>query len=769
MSRLARVAHALVFCSLSLPVSAQMARVPPASRVKNRTEFRPNIKPRLAIERSRGKITVDGEVDDPGWRGAGIATSFSETYPGDQTVPPIGIEVWVTYDDDNLYLAYLIEDDPGSVRANLSDRDAIFQDDYVGMILDPYRDNSWAYFLASNPYGIQGDTKIINGGQEDVGFDVVFHSEGRITDTGYQVEMAVPFRSLRFPDTPAQEWNLTFWITHPRESRSTYSWAAVDRDDPCMLCQLGTVSGIAGVKPAGRIEWLPALTGSQSAGMVDGNVPSSGLDNGRVSVEPSLGLKYSFTSNAIADVAVNPDFSQIEADAAQIDVNTTFALSFPERRPFFQEGSDLFQTPIDQVYSRSINNPLAAAKFTGRFGRTSVGYIGALDEDTPIILPFEDRSVLAATGQSYSNVLRYRRTFGTSSWVGGLVTDRRYVDRGGSGSTAGLDARVRLTRSLSVSGQFVASQTVEQTEPDLLSPDDGAILFGDGHTAAFDGESFMGYAAYLSVDHRARHLFADLDYSTSNPTFRAANGFVGQNSIHRTSLMGGYQFYFEDSFVERLMPHVITGYWWNHDRVRKDEYIWLGLEGRVKGQTSFQTRVLLVSNERFRDIDFRGLRRIELNAFSNFSDPVKIGIGGSYGRSILRNLEVPEMGRVLQMAAEGTFRPWSHFKVDASVNYVRLAREASGEETGEGYILRSRWSYQFTRRFFFRLVAQYNDFSGRLDLDPLLTYKVNPFTAIYVGSTHDFVEYPDVSGYSRDGFYQTERQIFFKLQYLFRM
>jgi hypothetical protein len=769
MVRFAHGVLALLFCSVAWPASAQTVRTPPASRIQDPLPFRPNERPNLQIGRAAAPITVDGELDDEGWSSAGIATSFSETYPGDQTVPPIGIEVWVTYDAENLYLAYLVEDRPDRIRANMSDRDAIWQDDYVGMILDPYGDNAWAYFLAANPFGIQGDTKIMNGGQEDVGFDVVYESEGRITDSGYQVELAIPFRSLRFPNAPSQEWNLTFWITHPRESRSTYSWAAMSRDDPCSLCQLGSVSGIAGVRPGGKVELLPAVTGSQSGTLVDRSAPTAGLDNDRLTAEPSLGLKYSFTSNAIADLAVNPDFSQIEADAAQIDVNTTFALFFPERRPFFQEGSDLFSTPIDQVYSRSINNPSAAAKFTGRFGRTSVGYIGGLDEDTPIILPFEDRSMLAAAGHSYSNVLRYRRTVGTSSYVGGLVSDRRYLDDGGSGSTVGVDARFMLTRSLALEGQLVASRTVEQVDPDLLPASDGEVAFGDGHTAAFDGESFGGYAAYVSVEQQARHLFFDLDFWRSNPTFRAANGFVTQNSINRSILVGGYRLYFEDSFVERLTPHFITGYWWNHDGVRKDEFAWLSLEGRFKGQTNAQLQFLLVSNERFLGQDFRGLRRVEASVYSNFSDPVKLGGGVSYGRSIARNLDVPEMGRALEIEAEGTFRPWSRLVVQPAVDYFRLSSEATGDELFSGYILRTRVNYQFTRRLFLRLITQYNDFARRLDVDPLVTYKVNPFTAVYVGSTHDFVEYPLGAGGPHEGFYQTDRQIFFKLQYLFRM
>jgi hypothetical protein len=323
--------------------SAQIVS-PVMNAVTDTLAFQPNLKPTLTVPEANGQILVDGDLDDPGWRSAAVARNFSENYPGEQTEPPIGIEAWATYDDRHIYFAFLIRDDPAAVRANLSDRDQIWQDDYVGVILDTYADNSWAYFIASNPLGIQGDTRIINNGPEDMTFDIVYWSEGRITDEGYQVEMAVPFRSLRFPDRESQNWNMTFWITHPRQSRAQYTWAGISRDDPCWFCQFGTMDGMSGVSGGGGLELLPAVTGSQAGSLRESGDPSLGFDNGRVDAEPSLGVKYSLSSNLTTDLAVNPDFSQIEADAAQVDVNTTFALFFPERRPFFQEGSDLYQT-----------------------------------------------------------------------------------------------------------------------------------------------------------------------------------------------------------------------------------------------------------------------------------------------------------------------------------------------------------------------------------------------------------------------------------------
>lgn len=751
--------------ALSSTAQTSLRQVTP--RIDDPREFKPNVRPRLDLQKAAGTISVDGDLDDAGWVGAKVATSFAETNPGDQAEPPVKLETWVTFDEENLYLAYLVEDDPARIRANMSDRDRIWQDDYVGMILDTYGDNAWAYFIAANPLGIQGDTRIVNGGEEDLGFDVVFQSEGQITDHGYQVEMAIPFRSLRFPNRDVQDWQATFWITHPRQSRSTYSWAALDRDDPCFMCQFGTLAGITGVVPGGKMELLPAFVSSQAGSLASPDNPVPGLDNGRVTAAPSLGLKYSFSSNLVADVAVNPDFSQIESDEAQIDVNTTFALNFPERRPFFQEGSDLYSTQVNQVYTRSINNPSAVGKFTGRVGRLSFGYVGGLDEDSPIIMPFEDRSRFVEAGRSYSTILRAKRTLGSASYIGAMVTDRRYLESTGSGSTFGLDSRVRLTRSLSLDGQFVASQTNEQ-EDDALSAQVGDLTFGDGYTAAFDGESFAGYAAALGLRNETRHTMVQASLETTSPTFRAANGFVTQASLNRAMLVTGYTFFFEDRFFERLTPHVISGYWWNYDGQRKDEFFWLALMGQAKGQTRFNLQYLVGSNEYFRGVDFRGLRRVEARVQSAFSDLFQFGVSTNFGPAIARNLQTPEKGNSFSLGVWGTIRPGSRLSIEPQFEFARMTSRATGEEFFEGYVARTRVNYQFSRRLFLRVVSQYNDFASRLEIDPLLTYKVNPFTAVYFGSTHDLRDFRIQDGSPVDGFYATDRQIFFKLQYLLR-
>jgi hypothetical protein len=363
---------------LCLPVAAQDNELARLERPGDGAPapFVPNLKPEVNVKRASGPIAIDGQLNDAGWLGAGRATNFSEVNPGDLTKPPVETEVMITYDDENLYLGFIAHDDPSNIRATLHDRDEMWNEDMVGIILDTYGNAQWAYEIFTNAKGIQGDL-LWTTEDEDTRFDLVFTSQATITTDGYQVEMAVPFSSLRFPDQAVQNWKATFWRIHPRSSRSEYTWAAISRDDPCNFCQYGSLRGIENVKPGGSLELFPAVVTSQSGRLANFDDPRSPFEQSGVTVDASLGARYAFTPSLTGELTVNPDFSQIESDAAQIDVNTTFALSFPERRPFFQEGSDLFNTWIDAVYTRSINEPLAGAKLIGRMGQTSIGYIGA--------------------------------------------------------------------------------------------------------------------------------------------------------------------------------------------------------------------------------------------------------------------------------------------------------------------------------------------------------------------------------------------------------
>ncbi len=729
-------------------------------------EFQPNIKPSLTLTRATGNIRIDGKLDEDAWNELIPVRNFSEVFPNDMVRPPVEMRGMMTYDADHLYVAIVVTDDPDYIRANISDRDEIWQDDYAGIILDPNRDGQGMYFIASNPLGIQADT-FISPNNEDEGFDILFRSGGQITEYGYQIELAIPFKSLRFPNADSQTWGATFWVTRPRESRNQYSWAAVTRDDPCTSCQLGEINGIQGVKAGRNLEILPSLTGGGSGALQDDDIPTSGFKNERMTLEPSLNLKYGITSEVTADVTVNPDFSQIESDEAQIDVNSTFALSFEERRPFFQEGSGLFNTEIRTVYTRSINDPIGAAKLTGRFGSVDVAYIGARDNNSPLLLPFEEKSHLLEGGHSVSNILRARHNFNNDSFIGALLTDRR-LDEGGSGSTVSMDAATRFLQKYILSGQFVYSNTVEPVDEEL-SEDVDNITFGKkGYTSALDGESFGGYAARVEFDRSARHWSFEVGYEAVSPTFRADNGFVRQNNNQTAYIWQGVTIYPEETvpFIDRIRPNMVVGSNWNFDGLQKSFFFRPSLFIQLKKQTNIQIN-WWYREENFSGIQFDGMTRVNGWVSSNFSRRVNLGVNVSVGESIARSEDVPEIGNSFDFRVWGVVRPTQRMSIQPQFSYSRLSDKETGEDFFSGYITRARIKYQFSRHFFLRTVVQYSDFSKSLEIDPLLTYKVNAFTALHVGSTHDLDQYTRTDG-AEKYFRQSSRQIFFKVQYLFR-
>ncbi|MCS5624957.1 MAG: carbohydrate binding family 9 domain-containing protein, partial [Candidatus Marinimicrobia bacterium] len=395
------------------------------------------INPVLEIKRVLNTINIDGDLTDSEWGQAKGTDYFLEIEPGDNISPQEKTEVKVAYDDQNLYVAFWAFADPKDIRASFQGRDRAWMDDWVAIFLDTYGDANTGTMVGANPYGIQMDAINNGNGKDDPSFDLVYESKGKITDDGYQVEMAIPFSSLSFPDKEVQEWKVGFYRSLPREKRSQIIWGGFDRTNPCFLCQMGTLKGIQGIKQRGNIEFLPAIVGSQISELDQNNI----LQKETALGQASLGVKYSLSSDQVAEFTINPDYSQVEADEEQVDVNTTFALFFPEKRPFFNAGNDLIDTWINAIYTRSINNPIASGRMINRGQKNSWYLLSAMDEDSPYIIPGEEQSFSLSGGRSISNIFRFRRTLEEASFFGFLATDRRMVENEGSGSVVGFDTR----------------------------------------------------------------------------------------------------------------------------------------------------------------------------------------------------------------------------------------------------------------------------------------------------------------------------------------
>lgn len=726
-------------------------------------DYVPVYHPELEIFRAAGEIKIDGELKDAGWRGAAKAANFAEHNPGDQTKPDVDTEVLITYDDHNLYVGWICYDDPGEVRATFCERDRIFSDDYVILLLDTYGEATLAYEISANPYGIPGDLIFSSAYGEDPTYDMIFESAGRITDFGYVVEMAIPFEGIRFPDRGEQAWRVDFWRNRPRESRYQYSWAAYDRDENCWPCQWGTVTGINGVRPGAGFELLPAVVSHQSGSLEDGGR----FENGDVMGDLALGISYDFSSELTAEATVNPDFSQVETDVAQIDVNTTFALFYPEKRPFFQEGSDLFNTYFNAVYTRSINDPIVAGKLTWRRGPNSVAFLSGRDEHSVITLPFEESSEFIENGKSNSNILRMRHDLGEQSHIGVVATDRRF-DSGGSGSLLGVDGQLRFMSSNSLKFQFLASHTEEVDNPSLADSSLNATLFDGGkHTAGLDGEKFWGRALFANLSRNTGSYTLEAEYIELSPTYRADNGFEPSNNWRMGKLtLGGILRFEESEILEYINTTAMAAREWNFDGVRKDEWINANLEVAFRAAQTGMHGQYMASNELFKGTQFNGIWQVHNCLHTQPSGALNLSGYINHGHRIARRDMV--MGRETSCGLSADIKPIDRLLISTQYNYIQSDDLDTGERLFSQSLIWSRLSLQLSRELSIRIVTQYNDRNSNWDIDPLLTYRINSLTVFYIGSTHDYRDL-NLADDGQEGWALSERQFFLKLQYLVQL
>ncbi len=778
--------------------------------------FQPNLNPTLNVEPTTGSFEIDGDLSDAGWQTAARAGNFSEVGPGDNTRPDVRSEALITYDESNLYVALIAYDNRDDIRASMSDRDNIFRDDYMGLLFDTYGDHAWAYEIFVNPYGIQGDLRQTSNGGEDISLDLVFESRGIVTDSGYQVELAIPFASLRFPDQTEQVWRATFWRDRQRDNRYRYSWSAQDLDNSCWLCTWGTLTGIRDIKPGTNLDILPNIIAYQSGGMNNTGIPDSDYGADDPDAELSLNVRYGLSTNSSLEVTVNPDFSQVESDAGQIDVNETFALSYPERRPFFQEGSDLYQSFVSVAYTRSINDPVAAAKLTGQWGRYSLIYLAARDDNTPLTIPLRETSFTVGLENSTVNILRGRRTFGQDSYAGFFLTDRRVdgtVDyEAGSGSVLAFDSRIRLNSNYRLQLMALGSHTKEPNGAELVD-DDSTFDYGS-KTVALDGESFKGHGLVARLNRGGRTWGFNIDYREFSPTFRPDNGRIQGNDKRTISLYTDLTFYPNKEWLIDWGPTFNMMRVFNHraeftlnpktfNSGIRDEGMNIGARFNLKGQTRVQV-TFLASRETFKGTPQTGITRGFFNFNTRPTGAIDFGGNYEYGKKVIRRLDELEMrmGLLTNLTVYGGFRISERLQVSPTLRYQKMNERdrylidhpSSPRNVYEQLILRARTDYQFNREWFLRLIVEYLDFNDSEDdnfnyvsIQPLLTYRINPFTKFYIGASWGGQHYYEGYNFTReftnpDGTtYETEHvhdhstwrlnqaQVFAKFQYLFRL
>ncbi len=723
---------------------------------------RPAVRPARAVS----PPAIDGRLDDAAWDGALRITEFVQLQPLDGAPATEDTDVYLAYDAAAIYLGFRARyTDPGMIRANRSDRDRTFRDDLVYVYFDTFLDQQRAYVFTVNAYGVQGDS-IVNsrggggfGGRRgrgggglprgDESWDALFTTAGRLVADGFTAEMAIPFKSLRYPQrdgVAAHRWGLQI-ARRIGGKDETVVWSPVSRGVAGFLPQMGVLEGMTDLSTSRNIEILPTFTAIQF-GSID--AASGDFTTADPAPEGGVNFKYGVTSNLTADFTLNPDFSQIESDRPQIELNQRFALFYPELRPFFLEGAEIFDIPgpVDAVHTRTIVDPYYGAKLTGKVGRTTLGLLYANDE-APGNLDDATDPAFGQTAQTFVGRVRY--DLYAESHVGAIVTSRELLD--GHSRLAGIDSNFRLGSTQSIAFRAMGTQHRDVDGVDRSGHYLEAVLRKQGRNLGYRFLSFV-----------------------LSPDFRTDVGFVRRVDQRRTLGDVSYQWW-PESWLVSWGPEGRYARNYAFDGHLQDEEVRLGLNFNFARNFGVNGRVSR-DMERYGGIDFFKTR---YRFFTRYSTTrFGVGAGMNRGDEIFYDEVNPFLGHETGMYSFISLRPVPRLQSDVNINTSRFTDRRSGAgEVFDVKIFRALSTYQFTERLLVRNIAEHNTFDKTLALNLLLTYRVNAGTVFYVGYD-DHHQQADLIERDRDGdgipdrlFHTTERRrtnraVFVKLQYLFR-
>jgi hypothetical protein len=650
------------------------------------------VKESVTIPRVEATAVLDGRLDDSAWQQAAVLSGFHQWMPVDGRPAEERTEVRVWYAPDAIWFGIRAYDrQPGTVRATVADRDNLDNDDHVSIYLDTFGDRRRAYVFTVNPIGQQQDgvrseggnqAASLTGGTDDLSPDFLWDSKGMRTDSGYVVEVRIPFKSLRYPTSAQQTWGLNV-VRETKRTGYTDTWTNVRRASASFLAQGGLMTGLHDMKRGVVMEIQPFFTASAN-GAVNG---AGKFERGKVDGSAGANLKLGFTAMTL-DATWNPDFSHVEADEVVVTVNERFAIFFEERRPFFLEGIELFSTPNRLVYTREIVDPIAGAKFTGKFGRYGVAYLTAVDESG-------DRNALF-------NIARLRRDIGTNSLAGITYTDK--ISGDDYNRVLSGDTRIVFGGMYFAQGQLGQSWTRDEAG------------------------SRTGQVWQAQLDRTGRSWGFNYQVNGLSDDFETQSGFVNRVGIVTGHIMNRFSIYGEPgALLETATVFFGPERTWSYDSFLGDGAI----EGNDDANFTFRFRggwqvEPKISRDfvHFVPTDYAGYElggtttdpftpRPELNNAIGTSLRVSTPTWqwgdaeaqAQYGETAI----FPEAaeGRELRLSGELSLRPQRSVRSSLQLTYSRITRERDGSEFARTIIPHVKIEYQPTRALFFRFIGEY--------------------------------------------------------------
>ena len=700
--------------------------------------------PREAIKPSKVTVppVIDGILDEQIWESTSGISGFKTFTPDYGKDMPFKTTVWIAYDDENLYYAFRCDDpEPEKIKTSVDSRDRIRLDDWVCVNLDSYNDQQTLYCLYSNASGIQMDTRYA-AGNEDLGMDLVFYSAGTIDDRGYSVEIRLPLKSIRFSNREPVMMAATFERHISRLStQGTYPPLAADQG-MAFMTQMQPLR-YDNVKHYKLFEAIPAVTYSYKGAQQEGKMTTT--EN---KPDAGLTLKYGITSQLVLDATINPDFSQVEADAGQVDANLRYQLYYPEKRPFFQEGNENFMVgatgtsildPITSfVHTRNIADPLAGIKLSGKAGaKNNISALYAADR-----IPPPDNETYG--NYSHFPIFRYKRSLKTDSYVGFLGTS--VLKDNSSNYNIGTDGNIRVNKSTLLDFHAFLSETNDTA-------------------AGIDNKS--GHAIGLNYHSEQRNIDYGFTAQDISEFFVSQAGFISRTGVTIITGRVTPRVYTDSKAFRRFDFELFTGQL--HDNIYNmwetyNSFALLSLIGgtvRTNMKLIYSTEVYL--GERFN------------TGGGQFTLTGRIGtrFNGSivYRRRESVIYSYPAQGYGNTFMGDIRYLPTEKIHTQLTVTFQDLYKQADRAKEFDYLLLRGRLTYQVNKYLFFRAIGEYNSYRNSLTTDFLASFTYIPGTVVHIGygSLFEYKSWDGSEYVEGNNLKEMKRGFFMKLSYLFRL